>query len=111
MPKSRLSKTSQRNEEQRSKERSACTVVSARKRTTKRDELIRLVSRKSGARMDELVARLRWQAHTVRSAISRLKSEHANVVSDRDGKGLLRYRQDVFEVVETSSDPALGAAE
>lgn len=111
MPKSRSNETSQRNAEQRSKKRSACTAVAARKRTTKRDELIRLMSRKSGARMDELVARLGWQAHTVRSAISRLKSEHANVVSDHDGKGRLRYRRDVFEVVDTSSDPALGAAE
>jgi cell division septation protein DedD len=59
---------------------------------TKRKRLLRLISRKSGARLEDLMEQLGWQAHTVRSAISRLKPEDGTVVSDKDGKGRLRYR-------------------
>lgn len=43
------------------------------KPTSKRAQLIKLVSRKSGANISTLSGKLDWQPHTVRAEISRLR--------------------------------------
>ena len=42
-------------------------------KTTKQDDLLRLLGRKNGATGAQLSSSLGWQPHTVRAAISRLR--------------------------------------
>ena len=58
---------------------------------SKRDTLVKLLSRRTGATSDQLEKQLIWQPHTVRSAISRLRSAGVAVELDRSGKRA-RYR-------------------
>jgi len=51
-------------------------VEKAAKGKTKRDEVIRLISREKGASLDELVEKLGWERHTLRGLLSTLGSKH-----------------------------------
>ena len=63
------------------------------KRVTKRDQLIRLLSRKGGATIAQLEDKLGWQSHTVRAAISRLrKAGHDIERENAEGKRGSIYR-------------------
>ena len=57
----------------------------------RRDTLRRRLSRRHGATVAQLQKQLGWQPHTVRAAISRLRSSGLSVELDRSGK-VARYR-------------------
>jgi len=58
---------------------------------TKSDDLCRLLSRRNGATVVQIQKKLGWQPHTVRAAISRLKSSGLTIDLDRSGE-VARYR-------------------
>ncbi|MFC6637711.1 DUF3489 domain-containing protein [Sulfitobacter sp. JBTF-M27] len=51
----------------------------------------KLLSRRNGATVVQLQKQLDWQPHTVRAAISRLRSSGVSIELDRSGK-VARYR-------------------
>lgn len=63
----------------------------AANKVSKKDQLQSLLSRPSGATMPQLEKRLAWQPHTIRAAISRLRSDGHGIALDRSGKDA-RYR-------------------
>ena len=58
---------------------------------SKSDTLRRLLSRRHGATVAQLQKQLGWQPHTVRAAISRLRSSGLSVELNWSGK-VARYR-------------------
>jgi Protein of unknown function (DUF3489) len=58
---------------------------------TKRDEVVRLISRANGATQSEIMEKMGWQVHTVRGFISTLGSKHGiKVISVKtENKGLV----------------------
>ena len=58
---------------------------------TKSDDLRQLLSRRTGATIAQLQKKLGWQPHTIRAAISRLRSAGLSIDLDRSGK-VARYR-------------------
>ncbi|WP_050931532.1 DUF3489 domain-containing protein [Aestuariivita boseongensis] len=58
---------------------------------SKSDTLHQLLSRRNGATVAQLQNQLGWQPHTVRAAISRLRSSGVSIELDRSGK-FARYR-------------------
>jgi predicted ArsR family transcriptional regulator len=58
---------------------------------TKVEILRRLLSRQNGATVVQVQNQLGWQPHTVRAAISRLRSSGLSVELDQSGKAA-RYR-------------------
>lgn len=58
---------------------------------TKSGELCKLLSRRSGATVAQLQRQLDWQPHTIRAAISRLRSAGVPIELDRSRK-VARYR-------------------
>jgi len=90
-----MSKTEQQSAAERVK---ATHAKSARKkkqpaRKTKREQLVRLLGGKSGADIASLTAKLGWQAHTTRAAITGLRKAGYEIETERatDGR-LARYR-------------------
>jgi predicted ArsR family transcriptional regulator len=65
--------------------------TSRKPKTTKRDQLLALLSRSTGATVSQLEKHLAWQSHTIRATISRLRSDGHSIVLDRSGKDT-RYR-------------------
>ena len=57
----------------------------------KADALRKLLSRRHGATVTQVQKLLRWQPHTVRAAIPRLRSSGLSIDLDRSGK-VARYR-------------------
>ena len=57
----------------------------------KTEMLRKLLSRRNGATVVQIQKRLDWQAHTVRAAISRLRSSGLSIELDRSGK-VAHYR-------------------
>ncbi len=55
------------------------------------ETLRKLLSRRNGPALAQLQKQLGWQPHTIRAAISRLRSTGATVELDRSGKAK-RYR-------------------
>lgn len=60
-------------------------------RNPKADILRKLLSRRNGAAIAQIQKQLSWQPHTVRAAISRLRSSGLPIELDRSGKSA-RYR-------------------
>lgn len=58
---------------------------------TKSADLQKLLSRRTGATVAQIQKQLGWQPHTVRAAISRLRSTGVSVELDRSGR-VARYR-------------------
>jgi len=58
---------------------------------TKSGDLRKLLSRRSGATLIQLQRQLDWQPHSIRAAISRLRSAGVPIELDRSGKAA-RYR-------------------
>ncbi len=54
---------------------------------TKRAQLIALISRKSGASMRTIEAKLNWQPHTIRAELSRLRKTGLAVTCEAGAKG------------------------
>lgn len=69
-------------------------VVKAR---TKIDALRKLLSRSNGVTVAQLQNCLTWQPHTVRSAISRLRTSGVVIEIDQSGK-VARYRAVSMEI-------------
>ena len=76
----------------RNKTSSAVAQSKQRKRPTKKSRLIKLLSRKKGCGIDVLVKELSWQAHTIRAAISRLKSEGYEITRTTSSSGKAVYQ-------------------
>ncbi|MBO6727667.1 MAG: DUF3489 domain-containing protein [Rhizobiaceae bacterium] len=53
---------------------------------TKKDQLIGLLSKPSGARASVLVERLGWQPHTVRAALSGLRKQGFEIATSKSAK-------------------------
>lgn len=58
---------------------------------SKTETLRKLLSRRNGATLAQLQKQLGWQPHTIRAAISRLRSTGLSIYLDRSGR-TSRYR-------------------
>lgn len=77
-------------------------------RPTKKAQLVKLLSTKSGADLASLSGTLGWQPHTIRAAISRLRKDGMTVVTQAPAKGgPLRYR--IVATTGLPSETAHGA--
>ena len=66
---------------------------SPKKRTTKKDQLIKLLGSKSGCDIRSLSTKLGWQQHTTRAALSGLRKAGYQVVNEKPTKGgISKYR-------------------
>lgn len=60
---------------------------------TKKAQLVGMLSRKAGADVASISAKLGWLPHTTRAALSGLRKSGVELTSDRPGGGKpLRYR-------------------
>ena len=59
----------------------------AASRTTKKDQLIKLLGTKSGADIKSLSEKLGWQQHTTRTAMSGLRKAGYEVAGQKPAKG------------------------
>ena len=61
--------------------------------TTKKAQLIRMLNRKAGADVATISAKLGWQQHTTRAALTGLRKSGYEIVSEKAGQGQpSRYR-------------------
>ncbi len=67
------------------------------KPTTKRAQLAKLISRKSGATIETLQKQLAWQPHTIRAEISRLRKGGLAIDCSASAKGSLYQAKPVEE--------------
>lgn len=66
---------------------------SPKKRATKKDQLIRLLGTKSGCDIKSLSAKLGWQQHTTRAALSGLRKAGYEVSNEKSASGgVSKYR-------------------
>ena len=69
------------------------TRKTAARGKSKRESMIDMLSRKSGADVAAISERLGWQPHTTRAALSRLRKAGYEVLSEKSGNGKpARYR-------------------
>ena len=69
------------------------SLSSASKRTTKKDQLIRLLRSKRGMEIATISTKLGWQNHTTRAALTRLRQAGFELeVLKGQGSGPTRYR-------------------
>jgi hypothetical protein len=69
------------------------TMTQKSKPRTKKDQLIRMLSRKSGVDVPTISKRLGWQPHSTRAALSRLRTSGFELTSEKPGNGQSsRYR-------------------
>ncbi len=62
-------------------------------RTTKKDQLIKLLGTKAGVDIKSLSEKLGWQQHTMRAAMSGLRKTGYEVAGEKPAKGgLTKYR-------------------
>jgi predicted ArsR family transcriptional regulator len=83
-PKSTAAKRSDRPKASRKRPRSDQTEKSTAK--SKKDQLIGLLSKPSGARVSVLGERLGWQPHTVRAALSGLRKQGFEIATSKSAK-------------------------
>ena len=77
-------------------------------RPTKKAQLVKMLSTKSGADLASLGKSLEWQPHTIRAAISRLRKDGMTVLTSQPAKGgALRYR--ILQEADPSSERSHGA--
>ena len=63
------------------------------KRKTKKQQLIQLLTRKSGADVATISDKFSWQTHTTRAALSDLRKAGYELVGEKQGEGKpKRYR-------------------
>lgn len=60
--------------------------------TTKTDTVVKLISRNSGATIEQIEKATNWQPHTVRAAISRLRKRGMTVLLSQAAKGGKVYK-------------------
>jgi len=64
-----------------------------KKRATKKDQLIKLLGTKSGCDITSLSAKLGWQQHTTRAALSGLRKAGYDVAHEKPASGgVSKYR-------------------
>ena len=64
-----------------------------KKRTTKKDQLIKLLGTKSGCDIKSMSAKLGWQQHTTRAALSGLRKAGYDVANEKPASGgISKYR-------------------
>lgn len=82
--------------------------TSRTKQPTKQDRIITLLKRPKGATLGELCKASNWQEHSIRGFMSGMlkKRLKLNVSSNKDAKGVRRYRIDE----KGSSDAATSAS-
>jgi hypothetical protein len=61
-------------------------------RSTKQARIIELLSRESGARLDELVSATGWLPHTTRATLTRLRQNGHTLIKSKDEEGRTLYR-------------------
>ena len=81
---------------------------SPKTRTTKKDQLIRLLGARSGRSADILSKKLEWQPHTVRAAVSGLRKAGFEVACETQSKGGTKYR--ILAAPDKGVDQPLEAA-
>ncbi|MCV2874206.1 DUF3489 domain-containing protein [Defluviimonas sp. WL0050] len=76
-------------------------------RITKKGQLIRMLGSAAGADVAAISAKLGWQAHTVRAALTGLRNAGHDVVAEKPGQGKpTRYRIVGTPAATVSPDPA-----
>ncbi|MCZ0814024.1 MAG: DUF3489 domain-containing protein [Pseudomonadota bacterium] len=71
------------------------------KRTTKKEQLIRMLSGKAGSDVAALSRKLGWQSHTTRAALSGLRKAGYEIAAEKSNAGKpTRYR------ITAAPDPA-----
>lgn len=76
-------------------------------RTTKKDQLIKLLGSKSGADIASLSDKLGWQQHTTRAAMSGLRKAGFEIAVEKSAAGAMsRYR-----ILSVPAAPQAAAAE
>lgn len=79
----------------------------AGRRTTKKDQLIKLLGTKSGADIKSLSEKLGWQQHTTRAAMSGLRKAGYEVAGEKPAKdGMSRFR-----ILSVPTEPRSATAE
>ena len=79
-------------------------------RTTKKEQLIKLLGTKSGADIKTLSEKLGWQQHTTRAAMSGLRKAGYELAGEKPDKGgLSQYRILAVPVVKGSTEASHGA--
>ena len=58
---------------------------------SKADKVLRLLKRKRGAKLHEIIEATQWKSHSIRAFISRLRKQGYCVVRTRDRTGASRY--------------------
>ena len=76
-------------------------------RTTKKDQLIKLLGTKSGADIKSLSEKLGWQQHTTRAAMSGLRKAGYEVVGEKPAKG----GTSKFRILSVPVEPQTNIAE
>ena len=71
--------------------RRAGTSTASTAKTTRKAQLISLLTRPKGARLDELVASTGWQLHSVRASLAHFKREGHTVTREVDAEGASHY--------------------
>jgi len=71
---------------------------------SKRDQLARLLARKSGASIASLQKHLGWQPHTIRAEISRLRKTGLAITCSPSAKGTI-YKSQVSEPISCGDQP------
>ena len=68
-------------------------MTNSSKRKTKKEELIQMLTRKSGADVATISDKLGWQTHTTRAALTGLRKADYEVVGEKPDEGKpKRYR-------------------
>ncbi|MFK7879197.1 DUF3489 domain-containing protein [Roseobacter sp.] len=83
---------------------------SPKKRVTKKDQLIRLLGTKSGSDIRSLSAKLGWQQHTTRAALSGLRKAGYEVASEKPVSGGVSKYRILSTPASQQSAPATGQA-
>ncbi len=82
-------------------------MATSPKRKTKKEELIQLLTRKTGADVAMISDKLGWQSHTTRAALSGLRKAGYEVVGEKpDEEKPKRYR---ISATPAKTDEATGA--
>jgi hypothetical protein len=61
-------------------------------RPSKKAAIVALLERPDGAALNDLTKATGWQAHSVRAALTGLRKEGKELLSDKDAAGITHYR-------------------
>ena len=75
-------------------------------RSTKQGRILELLSRESGARLDELVSATGWLPHTTRAALTRLRQSGHTLIKSKDEEGRTVYRIEAARAATRSGKAA-----